>query len=497
MGQLKVQATGFQAGAKTSRGIYEMLKSQIVEGELGGGAHLPSSRALAFDLGVSRTTVTAVYEQLAAEGYIDTSQGARSRVAAGLTPFSQTVAVAAEPKGRLSPELRLSAYGRRATEIAPTLPQVAATARSGINFLYGALSSADFPALAWRKAYNKVSLQRQDRLYYAPAEGELELRTELQGYVRRARGLICDVEQIHIVNGAQQAIDLCARMLVDPDERVVMEEPCYQLARQAFEAVGGRIVATPVDEQGLVTQCLPKERAALAYVTPSHQFPLGGVMPIARRLELLTWAEGNSSWIIEDDYDSEFRYGLRPVDTLKSIDEVGAVIYVGTLSKALSPQMRIGYMVLPPQLVAPFRQAKRLTDRHTPRMEQVVLASMIRSGAYERHVRRSRRKNERRRTALLQAIKAYLPANTQVEGAASGLHLVLWFVDLQVQDEVTLVAQARDESVGVWPISPMYAGSGLLRKRNCAGLVLGYAGLEPVEIELGIRKLATALARVA
>ena len=286
-------------------------------------------------------------------------------------------------------------------------------------------------------------------------------------------------------------------MLLDPGERVVMEEPSYQLARQAFEAVGGKIVETPVDEQGLVTRCLPKERAALAYVTPSHQFPLGGVMPIARRLELLAWAEGHSSWIVEDDYDGEFRYGLRPVDTLQSIDEAGAVIYVGTLSKALSPQMRIGYMVLPPQLVVPFRQAKRLTDRHTPRVEQVVLASMIRSGAYERHVRRSRRKNERRRNALLQAIKIYLPANTQVEGAASGLHLVLWFEGLQVQDEVTIVAQARDESVGVWPISPMYAGSGLLRKRNCAGLVLGYAGLEPAEIELGIRKLATALARVA
>jgi GntR family transcriptional regulator / MocR family aminotransferase len=495
--QLALQTKGFQAVAQTSRGIYEMLKSQIADRQLAAGAQLPSTRALAFDLGVSRTTVVAVYEQLAAEGYIETSQGARSKVASGVAPPTRAPATAIAPKGGATPKLNLSSFGRRATEVAPTLPHVAGSVRSSINFLYGALSPADFPAKAWRKAYDRGLLQRQDRLYYAAAEGEFELRTELQGYLRRARGLVCEVEQILIVNGAQQAIDLCARMLLDPGDRMVMEEPCYQLARQAFEAIGAKIAETPVDEQGLMTQCLPKERAALAYVTPSHQFPLGGVMPIARRQELLAWAQRNCAWIVEDDYDGEFRYGLRPIDTLYSIDEAGTVIYVGTFSKALSPQLRIGYMVLPPQLVAPFRQAKRLTDRHTPRLEQVAMASIIRNGAYERHVRRSRRKNEQRRATLLQAIKTYLPADALVEGAASGLHLVVWFESLDARDETTLVARAQEAALGVWPISPMYALGSVLRKRQCAGLVLGYAGLEPVEIDLGIRRLAAALARVA
>lgn len=474
-----------------------MLKPQIVGGLLKAGALLPSTRALASDQSISRTTVMAAYEQLAAEGYIETAQGARSRVSSGVTASTKTRGVRVAPKRRTSPKLHLSAYGRRVCAIDSIPPQVALKARTAINFLYGALSSADFPTLAWRKAYDQVLRQRQPGIYYSAVEGEYELRSELQGYLRRARGLVCDAEQILIVNGSQQAIDLCARMLIEPGDPVVMEEPGYILARQSFLAVGSQIIETPVDEQGLLTQHLPAQSTTLAYVTPSHQFPLGGVMPIARRRELLAWAQHNDAWIVEDDYDGEFRYGLHPVDALQSIDEAGTVIYVGTFSKALSPQMRLGYMVLPVQLIAAFRQAERLADRHTPRSEQLVLAALISSGAYERHGRRNRRKNEQRRTALLRAIKLHLPSDTQVEGAASGLHLVVWLGSLQAHHEAALVECARNHGVGVWSITPMYAAGQIFRQHPCAGLVLGYAGLELREIEEGIKRLAATLARLA
>ena len=493
MNQLDTEPNCTRRAAHTSRRIYEMIKSQIADGVLGAGDQLPSTRALASDLGVSRTTVIAVYEQLAAEGYLETSQGARTRVAPGAAMPTRTAPAKEMQSGRTP---RLSAYGRRAARLAlPSLP-APDTTRSVIEFLYGALSSADFPTLAWRRAYDRALLQRQPRLFYAAPEGEPELRVELQGYLRRARGLACDLDQILIANGSQQAIDLCARVLLDPGDPVVIEEPCYLMARRVFEAAGASVRETAVDEHGLVTQELPNQRTTLAYVTPSHQFPLGGMMPVARRQELLSWAQKSGAWIVEDDYDGEFRYGLRPVDTLQSIDTAGSVIYVGTFSKALSPEMRLGYLVLPKALVTAFRQAKRLTDRHAPRLEQVALASLIRSGTYERHVRRIRRENERRRTILLQAIEQHLPSRTQVVGAASGLHVVVWLGHLHALDEAALVAQAREQGVGVWPISPMYAAGLTYRGRDCAGLVLGYASLGHDEIEEGIRRLGAAVARM-
>ena len=247
------------------------------------------------------------------------------------------------------------------------LSALPADAPAAIDFLYGAIAARDFPALAWRRAYLAALLSPPSRLYYAPPEGDAALRRALQGYLGRARGLRCDAEQIVIVHGSQQAIDLCARVLLDPDDAFVFEDPGYLMARRCFEATGARLLPVPVDAHGLDTDRLPRDgRIRLAYVTPSHQFPLGGTLPIARRQALLQWARRQRAWVVEDDYDGEFRYGQRPIDALQSIDTEGRVIYVGTFSKALSPQMRLGYLVLPPALVPAFRQAKRLTDRHAP-----------------------------------------------------------------------------------------------------------------------------------
>jgi GntR family transcriptional regulator/MocR family aminotransferase len=474
-------------GQGAGRRIYALLRDQIADGTLPAGAPAPSTRALAAELGVSRTTVTAVYEQLAAEGYLLTSAGRAARIA---SPPAAAVARPATPRGRARPAPTLSAYGRRIAAMAP--PATAPPEPARIDFLYGAVASRDFPALVWRRAYQAELLRQQRSLSYAPPEGDEGLRRALQGYLRRARGLVCDAGQIVVVQGSQQGIDLCARLLLDPADAFVFENPGYLMARRCFEATGAAMLPVPVDAQGLDTAALPRDgRARLAYVTPSHQFPLGGVLAIGRRLELLQWARQQRAWIVEDDYDGEFRYGQRPIDALRAIDADGRVLYVGTFSKALSPQMRLGYLVLPPELVPVFRQAKRMADRHAPLLEQRVLAALIDSGAYERHVRRARRENERRRTALLEAIARHLPAEAQVAGTAAGLHVVLWLPWLRPRDEAALVAAARLRGVGVYPVSPLYVGKAA--GRRCGGLILGYASLTVEQIAQGVRLLAAVL----
>jgi GntR family transcriptional regulator/MocR family aminotransferase len=473
----------------TGRGIYRSIRSRIDTGDLRPGERLPSTRALAADLGVSRSTVVAAYEQLASEGYIETAAGARARVSPGV---GSRAGPGRPPAGRLPKRApALSAYGERVRRLA--LPQRPVTDSRHIEFLYGAIADDDFPKLAWRRLYNRALTRRQHALYYGTPEGEADLRDELQGYLLRARGLSCTPDRILIVQGAQQAIELCARVLVDPGDGVVVEEPGYPMARRSFESIGARVVATPVDDQGLVTSALPCTRSALAYVTPSHQFPLGAVMSVGRRLALLAWARRHASWIVEDDYDSEFRYGLRPVDPLQSLDTRGCVVYVGTFSKALSPQLRLGYLVLPPALVKPFRHAKQLADRHAPMLEQVVLAELIRSGAYERHLRRLRRANERRRAALVEAISTHLGDGARIEGTDSGLHVVVWIRGVPMRAEPEIVARARALGVGVWPVSPLYAERAQFRRERCAGFVLGYAGLATDEIGEGVGRFAQAI----
>lgn len=488
MGQLRTPPTRPPAASGAGRRIYELLRGQMADGTLPSGARLPSTRALAADLGVSRTTVTAVYEQLAAEGFIATSAGRVARVA---TQWVARDAPRQIKRAKSAPSL--SAFGRRVEKMVMSALPAAEPCR--IDFLYGAVASRDFPALVWRRAYQAALLHHQHSLYYVPPEGDASLRRALQGYLARARGLACDAEQIVVVHGSQQAIDLCARVLLDSGDAFVFEDPGYLMARRCFEATGARLLAVPVDGQGLDTARLPRDDSVrLAFVTPSHQFPLGGMLPIGRRQALLQWASQHRAWVIEDDYDGEFRYGQRPIDALQSIDSEGRVIYVGTFSKALSPQLRLGYLVLPPELVPVFRQAKRLADRHAPVLEQRALASLIDSGAYERHVRRARRENERRRTALLEAIARHLPADARVVGTAAGLHVVLWLPFLKQQDEPALVAAARRRGVGVYPLSPLFAGAPPRPRARHAGLILGYASLTIDQIRQGVRTLAAVVA---
>jgi GntR family transcriptional regulator/MocR family aminotransferase len=468
----------------TGQRIYDLLRAQIADGTLPAGAPVPSTRALAAELGVSRTTVTAAYEQLAAEGFLVTSAGRVARVA---TPPVPVAPPGPARVARTAPAL--SAYGRRVSGLPmPVLPQ---TKKGTVSFLYGAVSARDFPSLIWKRAYQAELLHQPDSLYYVAPEGDAALRRALQAYLGRARGLVCDSEQIVVVNGTQQALDLCARVLLDPGDTFAFEDPGYLIARHCFEASGGVPLPVPVDEHGLDTRRLPaRGRARLAYVTPSHQFPLGGVLPVGRRLELLEWARRHDAWIIEDDYDGEFRYGQRPIDALQSIDSNGRVIYIGTFSKALSPHLRLGYMILPHDLVPVFRQAKRLSDRHSAVIDQRVLASLIEGGAYERHVRRVRREYERRRAALLDAIACLLPRRAEVTGSAAGLHVTLRLPFLDSNDEAALVAAAHAKGVGVYPVSPLYVAPAVAARTRPAGLILGYASVPVDQIRRGIEILA-------
>ena len=471
-----------------ARQIYEALKAQIEEGAYRPSEQLPSTRALATEFGASRTTITAAYEQLLAEGFIETRQGRRACVAPALRSdrFSRALSKEA-PK-----TARLSAFGQRLSGLAGL---AVAAEPMQVDFCYGDIAASDFPHLAWRRALVKALTTSGSRsLRYEDPQGSKELRTALQAYLWRARSLRCNVDQIIISSGSQQGLDLCSRILLDAGDRFVIETPCYRSARHVFESAGATPAFVPVDEEGLQTEALKGvKRARLCYVTPSHQFPLGYVLSAPRRDQLLRWADKAGAYIIEDDYDGEYRYDIRPIQPLHAFDEAPHVIYLGTFSKTLSPLLRLGYLVVPPELVEVFRTAKRLTDRHSPTLEQAALADFIQSGTYERHVRKLRRKNAQRRAALLDALSTHFGDAIEVHGSEAGLHVVTWFNNFEATQEGYIARQGRQRGVGIYPISALYGDAREVASKRRAGFVFGYAALEEREIQLGVGRLANAL----
>ncbi|EHH12025.1 transcriptional regulator [Mesorhizobium amorphae CCNWGS0123] len=388
----------------------------------------------------------------------------------------------------------MSAYGER-LRVTPPWPDYLPTGLR-VDFRYGDLAPADFPALVWKRVMNEAMGQRPLRLAYDDPRGSRRLRQALQGYLWRARTLSCDLEQIIVVNGSQQGLDLCARLLLDPADHFVIENPCYRMARQVFASTGASPIPVTVDEDGMKTELLAGIGARLAYVTPSHQFPLGGVMPVARRHQLLEWARHNNAYVIEDDYDSEYRYDINPVPPLHSLEDHGAVIYLGTISKTLSPMLRIGYLVVPPELQEVFATAKQFADRHSPVAEQEALASLIESGGYESHVRRVRRLNGERRETLLGALQRCLGDRIAVQGAEAGLHVVVWLNDLQRSRGTALVEAARRTGLGLHLISPLYERHSEEGRTDRVGLVMGYAALSIRQIEKGVEVLREVVKQV-
>lgn len=466
-----------------AREIYEALKAQIEDGVYKPGAEIPSTRALAAEFGSSRTTITAAYEQLLAEGFIETHQGRRACVAVDLRARRPS-----RPKATTASEIHLSEFGRRLREL--SAPPLAGNPLL-IDFRHGDIAAKDFPQVAWRRSLTRASTEAGPRcLRYQDPQGSRSLREALQAYLWRARGVRCSVDQIVIANGSQQGLDLCARLLLDSSDRFAIENPCYWAARHVFESTGATPTLVPIDEEGLQTDALARcSDARLCYVTPSHHFPLGHVLSASRRDRLLRWATDVGAYLIEDDYDSEYRYDIRPIPPLLADDRDARVIYLGTISKTLSPLLRIGYLVVPPPLVEAFVAAKRLTDRHTPSLEQAALADFIQAGTYERHVRRLRRSNALRRAALLDALTEHFGDAVEVQGSMAGLHVVVWFNDIEAAREVDLASRAKERGIGIYPISGQFASEPIGEQRK-AGFVFGYAALDVLEIGAGIARLA-------
>jgi GntR family transcriptional regulator / MocR family aminotransferase len=293
-----------------------------------------------------------------------------------------------------------------------------------------------------------------------------------------------------VVSGAQQALDLIARLLLDSGDSVLVEEPSYRGAHVAFEAVAAKMIPIPVDEDGLsLSQAIARGgKARLLYTTPSHQYPLGTTMSVARRLELVNWAAQSGIWIVEDDYDSEFRYGSRPLPALQSLDRAGCVILLGTFSKVLFPALRLGYLVVPPDLAEGFVRAKAVTDFHCPSLEQAVVADFMEEGHFGRHIRRMRTLYLERLEALLEAAQAEMNGALEMERPDAGMH-VLARLGPRV-DDVALARAAADLGVSTMPLSSCYIGP-----RKASGLLLGYAGYRPQQIRLGMRKLSSVLSK--
>ncbi|MBI3707042.1 MAG: PLP-dependent aminotransferase family protein [Proteobacteria bacterium] len=455
-------------------------------GQLGPGTRLPSTRTLAADLNVSRNTVSLAYEQLVAEGYVVAH--VRSMMAVAHSAPVRALPPAARPK--ISARPLLSAYGRRLTADPAMPPAGSYASRPGLryDFRYGRPVIDEFPREIWRRLIAaRARHGALDTFGYGPPAGYGPLREALAGYLWRARGMSCDAERIVIVNGSQQAFDLVARVLLDPGDKIVIEEPHYQGSRLVFEAAGARPIGVTVDAEGLDTTRLPPAaaRIRLASVTPCHQFPTGVIMPLGRRLALLDWASRAKAWVVEDDYVSEFRYEGRPIEALQALDRSGRVIYIGTFSKTLFPALRLAYLVLPPALVRPVVAAKWMADRYTAMLGQEALTDFITTGRFERYLRRASTRNAARRRALIEALKLHLGDRVEIAGENAGVHLLVWLNDIRSRDIGSIIARAAGVGVGVYSIHPYYS-----RPPRRAGLIFGYASLTEAEIRAGIRRFA-------
>lgn len=474
-----------KGGEPLFRQIYAGLREAVLSGSLRAGEKLPSTRDLAKQLGVSRTVVLLAYDQLFAEGFAVGRGGSGTYVAEGLAARGVASAGGTRAKReRNVARLKLSRFGAAAAEAAATVDYPGRrSARLRYDFVYGGRGDIEtFPFEMWRRILLRHARKAPIReLDYGLAAGSLALREAIAKHVRRARAVRCDASQVIVVNGSQQALDLVARVLIERGDRVALEDPGYQGTTEILRAAGAGLAVVPVDRDGIVTAKLPRE-ARVAFVTPSHQFPTGAILPVGRRLALLGWARKADAVVVEDDYDGEFRYEGQPVESLQGLDGEGRVIYVGTFSRTMFSALRIGYLIAPARLIAAFTAAKWMSDRHTAMLEQETLAEFISTGMYERHLRRVRRRNAGLREALLEAVKEHLGESVEVSGDGAGTHVVLWPRGRVTESEV--IEEASAKGVGIYGISRYFLEAG---KR--VGFMLGYGSLGEGEIREGVRLL--------
>jgi GntR family transcriptional regulator/MocR family aminotransferase len=459
-----------------SRQIYLWFRHAILRSVMGNAERLPSTRELAEQLHVSRTVVVLAYEQLLAEGFVVGRAGSGTSVADVL---ARGRAGARASRVRV----RLSRYGRAVGAAAQVNFSGQRSPQLRFDFAYGRSDVEVFPFEMWRRMLlrnaRKASLRRLD---YGPPGGSVALREAISVHLRRSRAVICDPSQVIVVSGSQQALDLVARVLIDRGDRIAVEDPSYQGTREVLRSAGARLSPVAVDRDGLNPDKLP-EGTRMVFVTPSHQFPTGAVLSLPRRLSLVDWARRMDTLVVEDDYDGEYRYEDQSLQSLQGLDTEGRVIYIGTFSRTVFSALRIGYMIVPKPFISVFTAAKWLCDRHTATLEQETLAEFITSGLYERHLRRVRRRNAARRTALREAIAKHLGDRVEVTGFGAGAHVVLW--PSSRLSEATAIARAASLDVGIYGISPYF-----LTPHTRKGLMLGYSRMSETDIREGVRRLS-------
>jgi GntR family transcriptional regulator/MocR family aminotransferase len=466
-------------GAKPlHRQIYDAYRAMITGHNLQPGQQIPSTRALASELGISRIPVLTAYEQLLAEGYFEARAGAGTFVSTALPE------PAIPYNGRGS---RIAEAGpRRTSERSAVLPD-----RESAPWMYGTgafsigqLAFEHFPFQVWSNLVVRHARKvRTKSLNYSDPMGSRDFRETIATYLRTARAVHCTMRQIMVVSGSQQALDLCARVLLNPGSPVWVEEPGYEFMRHALRFAGCKLIPVPVDGEGLavatgIKQC-PKAHAA--YVTPSHQYPLGVTMSAARRLQLLDWAHNAGAWILEDDYDSEYRYETMPIASLQGLDQGSRVIYIGTFSKTLFPSLRLGYMVIPADLVDRFAAARRIVDLGPPDLYQAVLTDFVDQGHFARHIRKTKVVYNERRSALVEALQNEFGSRLTVLGAQAGMHLVVTLEPgLPDRDIATRAAEGK---LWLWPLSTAYIGKDVRQ-----GFILGFGSTKTTEMPAAVRR---------
>jgi GntR family transcriptional regulator / MocR family aminotransferase len=467
--------------------LYERLRQAILSSQLTSGTRLPSTRILASELAISRNTVTSAFRQLLVEGYLESRVGDGTYVAQAL-PEGLITSAAHRPKSTVSAasSRRLSNKGTVLVEMPVDAPRLYGSPRP---FRYGVPALDKFPYDLWaRLAARFWRSAPTDLLSYRDPAGYEPLRKVITSYLRTSRAVICDPEQVLIVNGIQHALDLSARVLLDPGDPVWIENPCYKGVYGPLVAAGAQPIPVPVDQEGLnVAAGIQRNpRARMALVTPSHQHPLGLTMALPRRLELLNWAQRSGAWILEDDYGSEYCYASPPLPSLHGMDVNHRVIYMGSFNRALFPALRLGYLVIPPDLLEVFGRAQALVDRQSPVAEQVILTHFIAEGYFTRYVRRMRALYAERQKALIAATRKYLSELLDVYPADAGMHVMGWLH--APLDDRQASRLALERGIEVPPLSAY-----CLEPYPRQGLLLGYAAFDEQAINDGIKRLAAAL----
>lgn len=486
-----------------TRQLYEALRQRVLDGRLASGTRLPATRDLAAALSISRNSVVRAYDQLYAEGFTQSRVGDGTYVAqlpsskklstklstglsTGLSPALSTIDLKKTdiPREKVIHSAALERLENNHLPLPPTGPPRA--------FRVGVPAFDLFPFDVWAKLsaafWRKPDLEL---LCYGNPAGDERLRGLIAAYLRSSRGMQCTAEQIVITSGAQQAISLCAQLLVTPGDSVAIENPGYRAAGHAFALAGAQLQGVAVDSEGIDCSALHRlDNCRLAYVTPSHQYPLGVVMSLARRLELLAWAERSGGWIVEDDYDGEYRYSGAPLAPLAALDRSGRVLYVGTFGKVAFPALRLGYLVLPPTLVDAFAQRRAVDVRHSEVSTQAVMAEFMAAGHFQRHIRRMRRAALSRRNALLDGWPGELPGVGSLPNSAAGLHLTVRVDSLAREQQ--LVAQARAVGVEVNGLSSYWLAQAGPPADQRAGLVLGFAAVPEAAIRQALERLRKA-----